>query len=226
MYSLLYFLAETYYTPLILLSLSLATVIIGYHNRHKFAYLRLFPIYAVASTIQIIISLCCIFFIIPSYKLIINFSSIAFTIIEFLIFYDLLFHIIRDKFLTRSMEVSRIVFLVLTLCVLLTSSFSNVIPLSFNVINLILLIIPCLFFFYEVFNTSPSIPLSYQPAFWIITGFAFMIICTLPFYLLEKYFFHNMINLYNKISALTYAFYCLLFILICKAFLCKQMTVK
>ena len=226
MYSLLYYLAETYYTPLILLSLSLATAIIGYRNRHKFNYLRLFPIYAVAAAVQIIISLSCVFFIIPSYKLLINYSSVAFAIIEFFIFYNLLFQIIRDKFLKRSMEVARFAFPVLTLCVWLNSSFSNFIPLSFNIINLILLLIPCLFFFYEIFNTVPSTTLANQPSFWIITGFAFMIICTLPFYLLENYFFINMIDLYNKICALSYVFYCLLFILICKAFLCKQIMLK
>jgi hypothetical protein len=226
MYSLIYFLSETYYVPLVLLALSIVTAIIGYFNRQKFKYLRLFPVYALVSAIQILISLACVFFRIPTFRHIINYSVLIFVIIEFFVFYNFLFQVIKNKHFKRSMQIMQTASISFGLYICLDFPDSNTIPLSFNIVNSTLLFIPCLFFFYEVFKTPPSTSLANQPSFWIIIGFAFMIICTLPFNLLETYFLINMTDLYNQICTLSYVFYCLIFFLICKAFLCKPIITK
>lgn len=216
----MYYLSETYYIPIVLIVVCLTTALLGYYRKHKFVYLRLFPAYAMASAIQIVISLACVFFVIPTFQLIINYTNVGFVIIEFFIFYDLLFQIIRNKHLKRIMQLMQILFIILSTYIFVNYPIFPI-PLLFNIINSFLLLIPCLFFFYEVFNTTPSTSLANQPAFWIVTGFAFMIICTLPFYFLETFFLNNMPDLYNRICTLNYVFYCLLFFLICRAYLCK-----
>lgn len=226
MSSLIYFLSETYYLPLILLILCLITMVVGYINKCKFKHLQLFPLYALAAATQIVFFLTCIFFRAPTFRLLGNYSTLIFALIELYIFYNSLFQIIKNKYFKQSMHVMQIIFISFGLFLCLNFPHSDWVPASFNITNLVFLFLPCLFFFYEVFKTSASISLANQPSFWIVTGFSFMIVCTFPFYLLETYLIANMPNLYNQIYTLNYVFYCLIFLLICKAYLCKPITIR
>lgn len=223
---LLYFLAETYYFPLILLLLSVIAAIIGFRHRHKFKYLRFFPWYALAAAMQILISFFCVSCKLPSYALIANSSLLCFMVVEFIIFYHLLSRILRIAYLRATIKVMQLIFLAVTSVTCLDFSFIECVPLLYNIINSLFLIIPCLFYFYEVFTSPPTVSLSSQPAFWIIIGFSFMVIGSLPFYFLEHFLYNNMMEVYGQLSAMTYVFYCLLFILISKAFLCKRAIAK
>jgi hypothetical protein len=226
MLSLIDYLSDTYYIPLIQLVLALAAAVIGYIHRRKFKYLRLFPIYAIASAIQTGLVFSCIIFKIHAYIFFGNYSIVIFVIIEFFIFYNLLFQLIKSQHLKTSMRIMQATFSLFLLFMCCNFKFSDAIPSSFTIVNSVFLFIPCLFFFYEIFKLPPSISLINQPPFWIITGFAFMVICTLPFYFLEPFLLNNMFNLYEQIYTLTYVFYCLVFLLICKAFLCTPVTTK
>lgn len=215
------FLSESYYVPLLLLVLCITTAALGCLNMSKFKHLRLFILYALAAAAQIIFCFYCLLFRVSAAEILSNYSSTAFVIVEVYIFYNLLFKILRSKYLKHLMQIVQGMFLLIGVLVCLTMPTLGSIPLSFNILNSIVLLIPCLFFFFETFKSDPSHSLPKQPEFWIITAFGFMTICTLPFYLIEKYFLTNSSNMYTQVSALNYFFYCLLFLLISKAFLCK-----
>jgi hypothetical protein len=226
MRALLYFLRETYYVPLIMLLLCLITATIGYRNRHRFTYLKLFPIYALASALQVILTFFIYIFQPSSFLLIVNTSIIIFVSIEFFIFFNLLSQLIKNRYFKRSMAAMQFSFILFSVFVWLNFKTNQCLPLSFNIVNSTCLIIPCLFYFYELFKAPPTISLSAQPAFWVIIGFSFMAICSIPFYLLENYFYNNMPDFYNQVCTLNYVFYCLVFILISKAFLCKPAVAR
>lgn len=226
MRGLLRFLRETYYTPAFLLILCTVVIIIGFYNRRKFKYLNLLPAYALTSATQIIITFICLIYKIPTFRQINNYSIILFMMVEFIIFYNLLLQVIERKYLKKSMSLMQFIFVLLSLAVALTMKSTGSIPQIYYITDSIFLIVPCLFYFYEIFKAPPSFRLSTQPAFWIVIGFSFMIICSLPLNLLEGFFISNMKDIYEQINTLNYVFYSLVFVLILKAFLCKPTIIR
>jgi hypothetical protein len=219
-----HFLADTFYVPIVMLALSIVTIVIGFVNRSKFKYLRLLPIYALTSAVQI--TVCLAAFEISFFVPLVNSSIIIFVVVESVIFFNLLSHLIKSKILKTSMKLILVFFTLFSAFIWTKFRFEDCLPICFNIINSTCLIIPCLFYFYELFKVPPSISLSDQPAFWITIGFSFMTICSIPFYLLENYFYYDLPNFYDQICTLNYVFYCLIFMLICKAFLCRPEIVK
>lgn len=225
--TLIKFFSLTYYIPPALLIICLATVFIGYFNKRKFKSLKFLPIYAIASFLQIIITFICISYRTSPFSVKVNnYTIFLFVIIEFVIFYNLTLQWIKSSYLKKSIYFIGSLFIAFSIYSLFNIDFSENIPDSFYITDSICLVIPCLVYFYEIFTTSPLISLSSQPSFWIIIGFSFMAICTLPFYLLEPYLYENIVNFYDQVYTLNYIFYCLLFIFISKAFLCRPVTAK
>lgn len=206
------------------------TLYISFRCTLKIKYLKLLQFYIFSSLIQTLLSFVCMMMTKNSIVRAINYSSIyIFIIVELAVVYLLLFKVTNRKRFKRAIIILFGLFIVLLIFIfnrLYIVGFETQIPSSFSIINSIFIAIPCLFYFYEIFDSTPVINLSQEPSFWIITGFLFMAICTLPFYCLESYIYENMIASYDQLYILTYVFYCVLFILISKALLCKQITVK
>jgi len=219
---LLNFMELTYYTPLVLLVETFITAVIAFHNRHKFKILRFFPYYILLSAAQ---TLLCFILIIyrPVFAVRVSGLSIyVFIVLEFFVVYFFLFEVIRSRYFKKIMYILMALFISIIIYSWYSEHPLSTTPISVSLTNSLCLIIPCLFYFYETFKSPPMVSLSKQPAFWIVTGFLFMITCTLPFYLLEDYIHENMLDLYVQIYILNNVFYCLLFLLISKAFLCKS----
>jgi hypothetical protein len=219
--------AITYYVPPVLLFMCFATTIIGYLNRSKFKSLKLLPVYLIASILQTIITFVCTSYQGFEYAVEVNnYSLFFFVIIEFLVFYNSSIQFLKTTFLKTCLYAVSIFFIIFSIYAWFNIDFSTYIPQFFYITDCICLAIPCLLYFYEVFTIMPLINLSNQPSFWVIIGFSILAICTLPFYLLEHYLYENLKGFYHQICALYYVFYCLLFFLISKAFLCKQEITK
>lgn len=120
------------------------------------------------------------------------------------------------------MRILRALFLLSALFSWFYNDFFVIAPAAFSIVNSVCIAIPCFFYFREIFKSPPLTNLIHQPAFWIVSGFLFMVVCTLPFYLLQDYIYENMFYLFDQMYVLNNVFYCLLFLLISKAFLCKQ----
>lgn len=188
--------------------------------------LRLFPFYILTSSIQSLFTFLCIAYNPENAREINNYSIYLFIMVEFIVVYHFLFQTIKTSRLRLVMRALQLFFWGFMIYIWYETRFYKLVPPGLTIINCICIAIPCIFYFYEIFTRAPLISLTQQPDFWIATGFLFMVVCTLPFYCLETFITENMITSYNQVYTLNYFFYCLLFLLITKAFLCKQQTVK
>lgn len=226
MTSLIDFFSSTLYVYPLLFVASFTTAFVGYYKKNKNPILRFLPIYALLSSLQTLICFCCIF-LDNDIGIIISISSIyVFMIIELLIFYNFLLNLLKVKWHLQSINMLKIIFVTLLAYTYINRGALLDVPSELNIINCICIAIPCLFYFQEIFTSAPLTNLSEEPSFWIVTGFLFMAICTLPFYFLQSYISQHLPMLYDQIYLLIAVFYCLLFSLILKAFICNPATSK
>jgi hypothetical protein len=84
----------------------------------------------------------------------------------------------------------------------------------------ICLLIPCVFYFIEIFRNA-RFYLSEKPSFWIVTGLSLFMASTLPFSIFSNYILSQSFHLTDNFCAIFNIFYCILFIMIAKAHVCK-----
>lgn len=226
MSTLFKFFSLTYYTPVILIIESFIILYLSLKYKHRLRILRLFPFYALASLLQNLLIIYCIIFK-PYYSnTISSYSIYCFILIEFSIFYHFMFSLLQKSKKKSILYLLLLIFFISAIDAEREINLSLEIPISFYLINSTCLLLPCIFYIYEIFKTLPLVSLSNQPAFWIVTGILFLVTGTLPFFLLEKYVYKYISDYYDQICALNYVFYCLLFSLIIKAYLCIAETAK
>ena len=91
-------------------------------------------------------------------------------------------------------------------------------------IQAFILCVACIFYYKDLFKTEPKLDLTRQPSFWAVTGLAFFMLCTFPFSIWGLYLVKANRELYNQLYSLFNIFYCILFLMIIKAYFCKQET--
>jgi hypothetical protein len=225
---LISFLKETYGITGLFFFESLLTAIVGFLQKNKPRVLRMLPFLALVSFLQTSISFFCLSydFDLETAQKINNTAVFVYILVEFLIIYQLTLGITKTRILRYIMFFPFWSFILFSIYVYYNADFSVCLPVAFNISNSFCIVVPCLFYFYETFKSPPLNNLSQDPCFWVITGYLFMSICTLPFYALEDYIFTNLIHLYHQVCMLNTVFYCLLFLLILKSFKCRQTTTK
>ena len=220
------FLETTYYTSVVLLFETLFIATVGFKKRGKLKILKYFPLYAILSSAQILICFACMYYDFK-YALEVNTSTIyIFIIIELIIIYNFLLQIIKIRELRYSIYLIQGIFFAFTVYTLLTTGVSHSIQPKFNIVNSVCIALPCFFYFYETFSKPAIISLSKEPSFWVVIGFLFMAISTLPFYCLQNYIYKNIPSLFEQMYTISPIFYCLLFLLLLKAFICNPTTIK
>jgi hypothetical protein len=83
------------------------------------------------------------------------------------------------------------------------------------------LIILCIFYFVDLLSNFSSPKLISEPSFWIITGISFFMVCTLPFSIISNYLINSDYKLYIQLFSIFDVFYCLLFLMIIRAYQCR-----
>ena len=161
--------------------------------------------------------------------LIIETENTLIELIEFGVFYKFFLNVLRMKIAKQLMTISIIPFLSLSIIFFIQITrpeFSRNQIRSFsytiNVIELFLLLFPCLIFFYELFTKEASQVLVKSPSFWITTGLFFYCIVSLPFLLIGADLAVNNRELYNLMFAIHYTSLAFVFLSIAKAFQCKK----
>ncbi len=90
-------------------------------------------------------------------------------------------------------------------------------------IEFIFLLVPCIYYFLHLFKANSSLPLTDRPSFWIVTGIFFFSLISIPYYLLNRYFFSTQYELRYLFNAVLYYIpFTANFIFLIKAFLCKK----
>lgn len=123
-------------------------------------------------------------------RLIYNSLNTIISLIEFLTYMTFFGVIIKRPHLKPYFKFSVSVFYILEILYFFTRfSFltdrSRYVYSLLNVIEFLILIPPCLFYYYDLFNTSTAISLSSKPSFWIVTGIFTFSVISIPFYLLD-----------------------------------------
>lgn len=94
------------------------------------------------------------------------------------------------------------------------------------IIESFLIIIPCLYFFYELFTRAPDKNIFNEPDFWVISGMLISFSIMTPFSLLFNYLEKNFNAVFKSLFLINYLSYVLLFITFIIAMLCHQKTTK
>jgi hypothetical protein len=229
MNQLIEFFRESYFTSFICLLISALGLIISILHRKRHVILEYFPYYFFAHVLaNISFSIHDTYFsesVLHSTLLNLNtFVDYALTIIEFLVF----IYVFEKTIIQKSKFLKALRLLFLALCLLLLfqdlfryrilnqSTLHNVFTLQAS-----FLIIACITYYLHIFRLPPYIKLREDPVFWIATGLIFFMICTLPLSLAINYIRTSSLLLYQQLFPIFYIFYCLLFLMIINAFLCK-----
>jgi hypothetical protein len=87
-------------------------------------------------------------------------------------------------------------------------------------IQAMFLLVPCIYYYLNVFFHMTWGSLLEKPKFWITTGLTFFMLSTLPFSTLTNYLRATNGDAYFVLYSIFNLFYCLLFLMILKAFRC------
>lgn len=84
------------------------------------------------------------------------------------------------------------------------------------------LVLFCCFYYFQLFESMPTINLLKEPSFWIISGIFFCMCATIPVFSLRGYFFDNIpYNLYLSMGGIGFFAYGVMHLFFIKAYLCS-----
>lgn len=158
-------------------------------------------------------------------------SDYIFTSVEFLLFYFYFKKILRSSFYKQVLTIICYLFLSIVCTILFHDLIlfrkvqTSSVGFLFN-IQAVSLLIPSIFYYFEIFRSEPTLDLLQDPSFWIATGLCFFMISTLPFSLLLNNFYKSNIVVYYNLFTVFYVFYIILFSMIIRAYLCKPKTAQ
>jgi hypothetical protein len=156
--------------------------------------------------------------------LITNTFSFLGEILAFLFFFQLT---LQNKLINRLIPFLRSIFVLLAVLHLLNLFIFHR-PITENdmnylgVIEFFLLIVPCLFYFAELFSKPSLISLFRRPSFWITTGIFFYTFFSTPYYFIIEYLAKSDYRYYYELSVIFFAIpYGITFLCLSKAFTLK-----
>lgn len=155
-------------------------------------------------------------------------ANMIFTIIEFGSFYFFFFRVLEISWSKKALKLLAGVMLFMLAWFafrLATGSEIEIIQhISYltSSVEMFLLIIPCLIYFYELFQKMPFVNLSQKPSFWITTGLFLYSGTIIPFFLIADKINNYSPNLSDYFFSAHYFTLGILFLLLSKAFSCKK----
>jgi hypothetical protein len=218
---LLEFLAQTYYTVILLITSQMAVIVISLMKRKKFPQLKYFHLYPMAGFFQVAISIISMLKCDRATSNAVSELSInLFLPIEVTLVYMLGFRIIKIRRLKSVLKFSLTIYLLYTLYFWLFDDglfqSAKIIPVEDTV-----LLLPACAYFLQIFKLLPTLELQNEPAFWINIGVLFAFGCQLPLSILEffiqKFVYDNFYFYY--INFLSYA---VLYLFIIRGYLSRR----
>jgi len=86
-----------------------------------------------------------------------------------------------------------------------------------------ILIVACVLCYIDLFKKEHRLNLTALPFFWIVSGLSLFMLSTLPFSVFGLYLMRTNYQLYVQLFNIFEVFYCVLFLMIIKAYLCKPL---
>jgi len=143
-------------------------------------------------------------------------GNTAFTIFEFCVFSLLILRYIEGYGRRLAIKVNAVLFFIAAFFLYL-HAFPKIPIYSLGQLELIALVPPCVIYFFELFTTVNTKALKDRPSFWIVTGIAYMDVCSFTLNLSFEYLGRFGDGAYALGSLL----YCILFVLIMRAYKCS-----
>jgi hypothetical protein len=222
---------ERYYDDLFMFVCELTAIILGliYHRKNRVG--QFFIFYVVIDISLLVYNNYYQYFSGRTSKefsnslLITNSFSFLGEILAYLFFFQ---HSLENIVIKRLIPIFRVSFIILVFFHLLNVLLLHI-PISgvrdmyyLGAIEFFFLIIPCLFYFAELFSRPSAKNLFQRPSFWITTGIVFYTFISIPYYFITDYLLKSNYKYEIEFAVLFFSLpYGITFLFLSKAFLCK-----
>jgi hypothetical protein len=156
------------------------------------------------------------------------FFNVIISFFELLAYYYFFLKVIHNQTIRGLMKLLIIVFIIILIVFIstefsfLTNRYSYVSDII-EIIEFLFLLLPCFIYYFELLRNSSVINLYQRPSFWIVTGIFFYSLISIPYYLVNAFFFSNQYKYFGLIGLLFFEIpFAINFIFLTKAFLCKK----
>jgi hypothetical protein len=144
-----------------------------------------------------------------------------FTLFELFIFSYLLFQVVRSLKIKKILIVLICLFSVFFVQYLLQEdlgAFSNIAV----ALESIIIIIPCLTYFRELFTRAEPVDLLREPSFWLVTGIFFYLATIFPLYMTRSYLIsHGLIGVSKSLSSINNFALSITYLLFIRSYTCR-----
>ena len=210
-----------------MVAITATAFIFGIKSGYRIKGLKFIPFYAAAALLEDFTGLYCEFIYKGARQGLIISSTAGniFTLVEFILLLNFLLQSISSRWRRRITRCLGVLFMshVILSWLPIPGTHSHIYDFQPQVFvwGNIFLIVPCLFYFYELFNGSTYVNLKNVPSFWVATGILFNNSCAIPLFLLMGLIGRTMPTYAALIYSLNFLLYSILFSLLIKATLCK-----
>lgn len=143
-----------------------------------------------------------------------------FTTFEFCFYQFILSYIVYSIRIKKVIKYSLVIYLIITVVNIFYIQKGKFHSITYC-IGCLLIVIFCIYYFFELFRLSTSVKLKSEPSFWICSGLLFYYCCSLPLlglvnflYQIPELLLENIENILNVINVLLYTLFTI-------AFLCR-----
>lgn len=214
----------SFWCVIFMMTAAAGTFISSVKYGYRLKPLRFIPYYTMASLLQGIIGFYYQYINKNAgrgWGLSVDISENIFVLLEFILLNNFLIRSIVSPAKKRIIKVIAAIFLLLLLIVWMrpvdnmhSIGFFHAYP-NLYALESLFLVIPCLFYFYDLFRFQQVVNLEADPQFWVIVGIFFYNSCSIPLFLLFPIFrFTNeaIAELFNSMNYILYGIFFLLLI--------------
>ena len=223
---------DPYNIELLLIGVLIAALVISLVRRRQHPRLRHFPLYLAALLLLFPLSYIGLAQTlkqdnqVKSINYFFHYDYIV-TLIEFLVFIRFFRSEIKHVIARKILQLLTVGFVAYFFFELVNDNFfyksiSEQTQARVYTVESLILVLPCAFYFIEMFKDPMKSKLSEEPGFWIASGLSFFVLCTLPFSLAENFLRKNHPQTMLQMYSIFYVFYILLTLLIIRAYLCRR----
>lgn len=167
-----------------------------------------------------------------SHNFVFNHFDNLFTLVEFLVIINFFFRLLPNHTFSRVLLALVVVFITIFIYftakdMIVAGHIQIKTKNTIYTIEAIMILAPCIRYYWILFSNPVKSNLANEPAFWIVGGIFFFYICTLPFSIAENRLF-EVLPLYTfaNLYSIYYLFYCIFFVMIIRGALCNPHPTK